>query len=342
MPRRANPRIRGGLLAAARGLFLEKGYAATGVEEICARAGVTKGALFHHWGDKAELASEVLAEWTRAGFQAYSKAPFWKEPRAVDRLFGYVDFTIELSRQAPIGCLVGTFAQEAAGSDSHLRGLCARAFQDWATGFAALLDDAQREAGLVSRFDGKSMADHFVAVFEGAQVLAKARRSRTVVAEQLLHFRNYVHSLIGRSTARGVIAKGAGRPARPEKENVMARPPKARSLRKEARPPADRDDPSFAPVMRAFARQPGIEPAKMFGSVGLKAAGKVFAMAVKGRLVVKLPEERVEAIVASGKGVPFDPGHGKLMREWVAVEAGKASWLELAKEAHAFVTGGAR
>lgn len=47
-PRRADPRIRGGLLAAARDLFLEKGYAAAGVEEICAAAGTTKGALFHH------------------------------------------------------------------------------------------------------------------------------------------------------------------------------------------------------------------------------------------------------------------------------------------------------
>jgi TfoX/Sxy family transcriptional regulator of competence genes len=38
----------------------------------------------------------------------------------------------------------------------------------------------------------------------------------------------------------------------------------------------------------------------MFGSPGLKVSGKVFSMLVKGRLVVKLPRQRVEAIIAEG------------------------------------------
>src|SRR6266545_2546444 len=108
-PRRPDPAVRAGLLAAARDLFLARGFAGTGIEEICARAGVTKGALFHHFGGKETLAAEVLAEWTRAGAQAYAAAPFLAAPGAVDRALGYVDFTIELGKHAPIGCLVGTF-----------------------------------------------------------------------------------------------------------------------------------------------------------------------------------------------------------------------------------------
>jgi TfoX/Sxy family transcriptional regulator of competence genes len=60
----------------------------------------------------------------------------------------------------------------------------------------------------------------------------------------------------------------------------------------------------------------------MFGSPVLKVGGKVFAMLVKGRLVVKLPKERVERLVASGTGKPFDPGHGRPSKEWVAVDSG--------------------
>jgi hypothetical protein len=47
-----------------------------------------------------------------------------------------------------------------------------------------------------------------------------------------------------------------------------------------------------------------------------------------------------DALVASGAGERFDPGHGRVMKEWVSVGHGAADWLELAREAHRFVSGG--
>ncbi|MGQ0570870.1 MAG: TfoX/Sxy family protein [Armatimonadota bacterium] len=97
-------------------------------------------------------------------------------------------------------------------------------------------------------------------------------------------------------------------------------------------------DDLFKPVSEAFQEDRSVSKAKMFGAVGLKVAGKVFAMLVKGQLVVKLPNQRVESIVASKKGSYFDPGHGKLMTEWVAVRADrKSAWVKLATEARDFV-----
>lgn len=50
------------LLAAARELFGDGGYAATSLEEVVARAGVTKGALYHHFGGKAQLFQAVYEQ----------------------------------------------------------------------------------------------------------------------------------------------------------------------------------------------------------------------------------------------------------------------------------------
>ena len=55
-------RTRRALLDAARALFAEKGFAATGREEIAARAGVTRGALYHHFASKTEVAAAVVEE----------------------------------------------------------------------------------------------------------------------------------------------------------------------------------------------------------------------------------------------------------------------------------------
>lgn len=53
---------RGRLLAAARRLFAERGYAAVGVDEAARAAGCTKGALYHHFRDKRELFRAVVED----------------------------------------------------------------------------------------------------------------------------------------------------------------------------------------------------------------------------------------------------------------------------------------
>src|SRR5947199_3510026 len=76
-------------------------------------------------------------------------------------------------------------------------------------------------------------------------------------------------------------------------------------------------DPRFAPVIAAFARDRRVTyGGKGFGSSGLKVDGKLFAMiSSRGHFVAKLPRARVDELVRLGKGEPFDPGHGRLMKE---------------------------
>jgi hypothetical protein len=102
-------------------------------------------------------------------------------------------------------------------------------------------------------------------------------------------------------------------------------------------------DPRFAPVVAAFARDRRVSQKRMFSSPNvLNVSGKIFAMLVKDKIVVKLPRQRVDELVGARKGGYFDPGHGRLMKEWVAVGAGRVNWVDLATEAYRFVKGGLR
>lgn len=95
----------------------------------------------------------------------------------------------------------------------------------------------------------------------------------------------------------------------------------------------------FVPVIGAFAKDPNVTyGGKRFGSAALKVNGKTFAMlSSKGEFVAKLPRERVEDLVRLGKGRCFDPGHGRVMKERVALGATTTSWIEIAREARGFV-----
>jgi hypothetical protein len=79
-----------------------------------------------------------------------------------------------------------------------------------------------------------------------------------------------------------------------------------------------------------------------FGSEALKIGGKIFAMPVNGSLVLKLSRDRVSALVQLGRGTHFDPGHGRLLKEWVVLCGPEDAWLELAREARAFVAARSR
>jgi hypothetical protein len=79
------------------------------------------------------------------------------------------------------------------------------------------------------------------------------------------------------------------------------------------------------------------ETHREFGSNALKVNKKIFAMLVRGDLVVKLPAARVSELIASGVGSPFDAGKGKPMKEWLTVSGSEKKWLAFAREALAFV-----
>jgi hypothetical protein len=99
----------------------------------------------------------------------------------------------------------------------------------------------------------------------------------------------------------------------------------------------------YSLIVDALLHVPGVthgSPTKKgFGKEALQIDGKIFAMLVRNRLVLKLPRQRVDELIALQQGDRFDPGNGRLMKEWVELEsASNADWLVLTRESLAFVS----
>jgi len=102
-------------------------------------------------------------------------------------------------------------------------------------------------------------------------------------------------------------------------------------------PEAERAVRRFEDVVDGLVGSPGVTPPRGgsgFGRSALRWENKIFAMLVRGRLVLKLPASRVDALAGGGDGVHFDANKGTPMKEWFSLdpESGLA-WLALAQEA---------
>jgi TfoX/Sxy family transcriptional regulator of competence genes len=90
----------------------------------------------------------------------------------------------------------------------------------------------------------------------------------------------------------------------------------------------------YTEICNEHLADPSVKTSRMFGTDCLKVGGKVFAMEFKGQLVVKLNKDRASALVAGGQANVFDPGHGRPMKQWIAVAASSTlDWQPLAVEA---------
>jgi hypothetical protein len=93
----------------------------------------------------------------------------------------------------------------------------------------------------------------------------------------------------------------------------------------------------FDQIMARYTADPRVTAGKMFSAVGLKVDGKIFAMLPRSTFVLKLPAARIEGLIGAGRAARFDPGHGRLMREWAVIDPAE-DWESLAGEAYAFVS----
>ena len=173
----AQPSKRESILDAGRAEFHERGYYATGIAAIAARAdGAYKGSFYNHFASKEDHAIEVVTEYGKSQrmemLQDGSVEP-------LTRIRAHFDFMATELRKSnfQLGCLLGVLSAEVSSDTPRLRETVIGGMTAWSNLLAQALEEAAIAHGGASGHDSETTAWLLIDAYEGA-----ALRGRTTAS----------------------------------------------------------------------------------------------------------------------------------------------------------------
>jgi TetR/AcrR family transcriptional regulator, transcriptional repressor for nem operon len=193
------------ILDAALMVIRARGYGATTVDDLCAASGVTKGAFFHHFNSKVDLAVAAAEHWSKVTGELFARAPYHRHADPLERVLGYLDFRKQLltGDVGEFTCLVGTMVQETFESSPAIRAACEASISGHAARIETDIAEAMRQRGLCAEWTAKSLALHTQVVLQGAFILAKAKDDAKIAAASIDHLRRYIEDLFSLTNQKG-------------------------------------------------------------------------------------------------------------------------------------------
>jgi len=196
-PRRTDT-TRDRLLTAAEMAILEKGYAATSIEELIAEVGISKGGFFYHFGDKSALVEAILKRhlvaeeaWLDGLFvQAaeHSSEPLEQFLRFLRLLRAQMEALPELHP----GCLIAACCFQERLFTRQVHDLAQKNLLSWRSRFHARLIEIAAHHPTRHRVDLEALADMLVVLIDGAIILSKTVREKEALPRQIALYETFV------------------------------------------------------------------------------------------------------------------------------------------------------
>lgn len=164
------------LLEVGLATLLERGYNATGIQDLLVATGVPKGSFYHHFASKEDFALQVVDRYLVEVHALLGQALGELDRPPLDRVRLFFERLLAVyAGQGYLGSLLGLLGQEQAAVNTAFRRRIETAFADVAVRLAEALDEARRRGDLPAENDSLQMANLLVDCWEGA-----ALRSRLV------------------------------------------------------------------------------------------------------------------------------------------------------------------
>ncbi len=194
---------RNNILDTAQELILTHGFGGTSIDAILDRTGLTKGAFFHHFGSKNELAQALVdryadvdehhLEATMARAERLSRDPL---QQLLIFIGLFEERMAELAGETPAS-LFAAYCYQSQLFDDRIHNVLRHAITLWRARLSEKLQQAVAQHPPRLPVDANELADGFTVVLEGAYVVSRTmgETDGRSVARQLRHYRNYIELL---------------------------------------------------------------------------------------------------------------------------------------------------
>ena len=188
-------RTRERLLEAAFREVYKSGFQSAGLDAILAAAGVTKGALYHHFGSKEALGYAIVEEIIAPDNRGQWLSPLENAKDPIDTLIATVQGLSTQPEAVRGGCPLINLAQEMSPLAAGFRQRLAAIFRNWQDGVAAALRDGQKQGKVRRDLEPSQAAGLLIAMVEGYGALAKNAQDGKVMEEGIRSIVEWLRSL---------------------------------------------------------------------------------------------------------------------------------------------------
>jgi TetR/AcrR family transcriptional repressor of nem operon len=183
------------LVAEAAGVFNQRGYAGSSMQDLMQATGLQKGGIYRHFASKEELAQEAFDyAWLTASEVRLKNLD--EVDNAVDRLKQFVANFIQVRSPVPGGCPLLNTAVEVDDGNPALRKRALAALQDWRTRLAGIVQDGIRGGEISKAAEPELVATIVIACLEGALMMSRLERSRDALLKVQKHLDGYLESMV--------------------------------------------------------------------------------------------------------------------------------------------------
>ncbi|HEY5829187.1 MAG: TetR/AcrR family transcriptional regulator [Hyphomicrobiaceae bacterium] len=189
------------ILELAEAAVLEKGFAATSIDELIAGVGITKSGFFYHFKDKSDLAKALMRRYIDEHDATLADIFRRADELNDDPLHGalvalklFAEMMADLPSTHP-GCLVSSFVYQDQLLSAEVRELTLAGVQGWRRIFRERLDRIAARYPPRIAVDLDDLADMANTLVDGGIILSKVLKDKDVLPRQVMLYREFVRAV---------------------------------------------------------------------------------------------------------------------------------------------------
>lgn len=186
------------ILVNTEALLLEHGFSGTSIDEILAATGITKGAFFYHFKNKAELARALVERYAKrdyALFQQFSNRADELSDDPFQSMLIFLKLFEEFAEaldQPPAGCVFASYVYERQKFDEDIQVFIAKSFRQWGDLYEQRIERIMEKYPPKIEVNPSELSEMMMAIIEGGFILSKSLKDAGLLARTTRHFRRYL------------------------------------------------------------------------------------------------------------------------------------------------------